>query len=303
MVDPRSETTVRSALTRGIASHRGALVAAAFVVLLAIVAVAAPIISPYSPTAQIDIVNLKAHAPSLAHPFGTDLASRDLMSRVIYGSRTSLAVALLAVVLSTTIGVAFGLIAGYVGGVTDMLMMRTLDGLLAIPRVLLLIVLLSVWANGGESALVIGIGLTGWFGMSRLVRAEVIAAKPREYVAAAVALGATQRRILVRHILPNVIGPAVVSATVNVAQVISLEAGLSFLGLGARTAHASWGSIILDGLGVFDRFWWIPVFPGLAVVATALAFNVLGDALRDVVSGRQLDGRTAPAEPGRAATA
>jgi peptide/nickel transport system permease protein len=292
MVDRRRDAIVRSALGRAIASHRGTLVAAVFIVLLAIVALSAPIISPYSPTATLDIVNLKAHAPSLAHPFGTDLASRDLLSRVIYGSRTSLAVALLAVVLSTTVGIAFGLIAGYVGGVTDAVMMRILDGLLAIPRILLLIVLLSLWANGSESALILGIGLTGWFGMSRLVRAEVMAAKPREYVAAALALGATHRRVVLRHILPNVIGPAVVSATINVAQVIGLEAGLSFIGLGARTAHASWGSIIIDGLGVFDRFWWIPLFPGLAVVTTALAFNVLGDGLRDVISGRQAPSRT-----------
>jgi peptide/nickel transport system permease protein len=292
MVDRRRDAIVRSALGRAIASHRGTLVAAVFIVLLTIVALSAPIISPYSPTQQLDIVNLKAHAPSLAHPFGTDLASRDLLSRVIYGSRTSLAVALLAVVLSTTVGIAFGLIAGYVGGVTDAVMMRILDGLLAIPRALLLIVLLSLWANGSESALILGIGLTGWFGMSRLVRAEVMAAKPREYVAAALALGATHRRVVLRHILPNVIGPVVVSATINVAQVIGLEAGLSFIGLGARTAHASWGSIIIDGLGVFDRFWWIPLFPGLAVVTTALAFNVLGDGLRDVISGRQAPSRT-----------
>src|SRR5207302_5572513 len=141
-------------------------------------------------------------------------------------------------------GVAFGMIAGYIGGVTDTIMMRTLDGLLSIPRVLLLIVLLSFWANGSESALILGIGVTGWFGMSRLVRAEVMAAKPREYVSAAVALGATHQRIVLRHILPNVIGPAIVSSTINVAQVIGIEAGLAFIGLGARTAHTSWGSII-----------------------------------------------------------
>jgi peptide/nickel transport system permease protein len=287
MVDHQYDLSVRSTLGRAIASHRGLFVATVFIALLTIVALSAPIISPYSPTATLDLVNLKAHAPSLAHPFGTDLASRDLLSRVIYGSRTSLAVALLAVVLSSTIGIAFGLTAGYVGGITDAVMMRVLDGLLAIPRVLLLIVLLALWADGSESALILGIGLTGWFGMSRLVRAEVMVAKPREYVGAALALGASHSRIVVRHILPNVIGPAVVSATINVAQVIGLEAGLSFIGLGARTAHASWGSIILDGIGVFDRFWWIPLFPGLAVVSTSLAFNVLGDGLRDVVSGRK----------------
>jgi peptide/nickel transport system permease protein len=264
-----------------------ALIAALFVAVLALTAVFAPLVSPYSPTEQIDIVHQKAIPPSLAHPFGTDIASRDVLSRVIYGGRTSLTVALLAVVLLTTVGVTIGLIAGYFGGIVDTLLMRALDGLIAIPRVLLLVVGLSFIANGSETALILGIGLTGWFGMSRLVRAEVLAVKPREYVAAAVALGAQRRRILWRHILPNVVGPTLVSATVAVAQVISLEAGLSFLGLGARTAHAGWGSIILDAGGDFAGYWWIPLFPGLAVVATALAFNVLGDAMRDAIAGER----------------
>jgi ABC-type dipeptide/oligopeptide/nickel transport systems, permease components len=272
---------------RGIVSHRGLLLAVGFIGAMVLVALAAPIISPYSPTEQLDIIRQKALPPSWSHPFGTDVAARDLLSRVIYGARTSLSVALLAVALSTTVGIAFGMIAGYLGGAVDTLMMRTLDGLLAIPRVLVLIVALSFWSDGGETALILGIGLTGWFGMSRLVRAEVIAIKPREFVAAAVALGASRGRILLRHVLPNVIGPAIVQATVSVAQVIALEAGLSFIGLGARTAHASWGSIILDGSGAFAEFWWIPLFPGLAIVATALAFNVLGDGLRDIVSGRR----------------
>lgn len=283
-----------SPLIRGLLTRRGTLIALTFVALLALVAVAAPLISPYSPTQQLDLVKMKAQPPSFAHPFGTDIAARDLLSRVIYGGRTSLSVAMLAVLLTTTLGVAYGMVAGYVGGVTDILMMRALDALMAIPRVLLLIVALSFWANGSEAAMIIGIGLTGWFGMSRLVRAEVMAAKPREYVSAAVALGASRSRIVIRHILPNVIGPAVVSATVAVAQVIALEAGLSFIGLGARTAHASWGTIILDGHDSFAQFWWIPVFPGLAVVATAVAFNVLGDGLRDIVSGRQVDAPRIP---------
>lgn len=262
------------------------IAAAAFIILLSLVAIAAPIISPYSPTEHLDIVKLRAQGPMLAHPFGTDLLSRDLLSRVIYGARTSLSVALLAVLVSTTLGVGYGMIAGYAGGKVDTILMRALDGMIAIPRPLLLIVLLSYWRQG-STALILGIGLTGWFTIARLIRAEVMAAKPKEYVAAAVALGASRRRIVLRHIMPNVVGPAIVSATLAVASVIALEAGLSFLGLGARTAHASWGSIILDAQGSFDRFWWIPLFPGLAVVATALAFNVLGDGLRDLLAGRR----------------
>lgn len=262
------------------------LVAAGFVLLIAFVALAAPIVSPYSPTQQLDIVALRAHAPSFAHPFGTDLASRDLLSRVIYGARTSLSVAFLAVLLSSTLGVSYGMVAGYAGGKIDAILMRTLDGLLAIPRPLLLIVALS-YSQKGATALIVGIGLTGWFTIARLIRAEVLSAKPREYVSAAIALGARRTRVLTRHILPNVIGPAIVAATLSIAQVIALEAGLSFLGFGARTANASWGSIILDAQTSFAQYWWIPLFPGLAVVATALAFNVLGDGLRDLIAGRR----------------
>lgn len=266
--------------------RRDAIVAATFIALLALVAIAAPVVSPYSPTEHLDIVRLRAQPPSLAHWFGTDIASRDVLARVIYGARTSLTVALLAVLVSTTLGVGYGMAAGYAGGLTDSIMMRALDGMIAIPRPLVLIVLLSYWRQG-STALILGIGLTGWFTIARLIRAEVIAAKPREYVAAAVALGARRTRILLRHILPNVIGPAIVSATLAVATVIALEAGLSFLGYGARSAHASWGSIILDAQGDFGGLWWIPLFPGLAVVATALAFNVLGDGLRDLIAGRR----------------
>jgi peptide/nickel transport system permease protein len=266
--------------------RKNAIIAAVFITLLALAAIAAPIVSPYSPTEHLDIVRLRAQPPSMAHWFGTDLSSRDVLSRVIYGARTSLSVALLAVILSTTLGVGYGMVAGYAGGITDSILMRALDGMIAIPRPLVLIVLLSYWREG-STALVLGIGFTGWFTIARLIRAEVIAAKPREYVAAAVALGAPRSRIVVRHILPNVIGPAIVSATLAVATVIALEAGLSFLGYGSRSAHASWGSIILDAQGDFGGLWWIPLFPGLAVVATALAFNVLGDGLRDLIAGRR----------------
>ena len=266
--------------------RKSTIAAAAFIVLIALIAIAAPLVSPYAPTEQLDIVGLRAKPPMFAHPFGTDLASRDVLSRVIYGARTSLSVALLAVIVSTTLGVGYGMVSGYAGGMVDSILMRALDGMIAIPRPLLLIVLLSYWRQG-STALILGIGLTGWFTIARLIRAEVMAAKPKEYVAAAVALGASRRRIVLRHIMPNVIGPAIVSATLAVATVIALEAGLSFLGLGARSAHASWGSIILDAQGDFSGLWWIPLFPGLAVVATALAFNVLGDGLRDLIAGRR----------------
>src|SRR5258708_6867884 len=196
---PEASTAhIGSVFVRGILGHRGTLIALAFVGFLSVVAVAAPLISPYSPTQQLDLVRMKAQPPSLAHPFGTDIASRDLLSRVIYGGRTYLSVALLPVIPATTVGVPFGMIARYAGGVPDTIMMRALDGLIAIPRVLLLIVALSFWANSSETALILGIGMTGWFRIARLRRAEVMVAKPREYVAAAIALGASRARIVVR---------------------------------------------------------------------------------------------------------
>ena len=264
----------------------------AFVVLgvLALTAALAPLIAPYDPLAQHDIVRLKGQAPSWAHPFGTDQFSRDVLSRMLYGARVSLAVAVLAVALSGTIGTAYGALAGYVGGRVDAVMMRVLDGLLAIPRVLLLIGVLGVWPRVSLPVLILLLGGTGWFGVSRLVRAEVMGVSRREHVAAARALGATGGRLLLRHVLPNALAPVLVAAALGVGGVIVLEAGLSFLGVGVRPPHASWGNIIQDGSVNFSGLWWMSVFPGVAIAATVLACNVLGDALRDAVDPRHLPG-------------
>ena len=249
----------------------------------------APLLAPYAPSAQLDIVGLKSRAPSLAHPFGTDRYSRDVLSRVIYGARISLSVATLAVLLSATLGTAYGVVAGYVGGRLDGAMMRLLDAFLAIPRVLLLVAVLSLWSPVPLPWLILVIGLTGWFEVSRLVRAEVLSAKQRDYVTAARALGASNLRIVVRHVLPNVLTPVIVAATLGVANVIILEAGLSYLGIGAREPTASWGSIFFDGSDAFEATWWVALFPGLAILCTVLAFNVLGDALRDLLDPHQVD--------------
>lgn len=268
--------------------------ALALIVLLCLIALLAPALAPYSPNAQLDIIGLKSRAPSLAHPFGTDQYSRDLLSRVLFGARISLSVALLAVLLSATVGTAYGLTAGYVGGRIDAVMMRLLDALLAIPRVLLLIALLSIWSPVPLLVLILTIGFTGWFEVSRLVRAEVLGVAQREYIGAARALGATGPRVIWRHILPNVLNPVLVSATLGVGNVIILEAGLSYLGIGARAPTASWGSIFYDGSEAFQTTWWIALFPGLAIVITVLAFNVLGNALRDALDPHQLAGDSTP---------
>jgi peptide/nickel transport system permease protein len=262
----------------------------ALICLLCTVALLAKRLAPYSPTAQPDIIGLKNQPPSLAHPFGTDQYSRDLLSRMLFGARISLSVALLAVLLAATVGTAYGLTAGYFGGRVDAIMMRLLDACLAIPRVLLLVAVLALWSPVPLGALIATIGLTGWFEVSRLVRAEVRSVMGREYVLAARALGIPGFRMVWRHVLPNVLNPIIVAATLGVGNVIMLEAGLSYLGIGARAPTASWGSIFFDGSDAFQATWWIALFPGLAIIVTVLAFNVFGSALRDALDPHQLAG-------------
>jgi peptide/nickel transport system permease protein len=258
------------------------------IALLVIAAIFGPLVSSYGCNEQLDIIHLKNAPPSWSHPFGTDQYSRDVLTRVLCGARISLAVATLAVLLSTTLGTAYGVLAGYIGGRVDNVMMRVLDGFLAIPRVLLLIAVLTLWNQVPVAGLILLLGATGWFGVSRLVRAETISARQLDYVAAARALGATDGRIIWRHLIPNVTTPVVVAATLAVGNVIALEAGLSYLGVGAKVPAPSWGSIFLEGVEFFAGNWWVVLFPGIAIVATVLAFNVLGDALRDVLDPRQL---------------
>jgi peptide/nickel transport system permease protein len=271
-----------------LARHRSARWGLAVIAVLVLAALVGPIFSSYSCIEQLDIVKLKNAPPSWSHPFGTDQYSRDVLARVLCGARISLAVAILAVLLSITLGVAYGLVAGYAGGRLDNAMMRVLDGFLSIPRVLLLIAVLTLSDRVSLAELIVLLGATGWFGVSRLVRAETMSAKQLDYVAAARALGASDVRILWRHLLPNVVSPVIVAATLAVGNVIALEAGLSYLGIGAKAPAASWGSIFNEGIESFTGNWWVALFPGIAIVVTVLAFNVLGDALRDVLDPRQL---------------
>jgi peptide/nickel transport system permease protein len=244
---------------------------------------------PYDPTAQADIVALKNLPPSAGHLFGTDFAARDVFSRVLYGARVSLSIALLAILLSTSIGTAYGAIAGYYGGRVDGVMMRAIDVLLSIPRIVLLICIVALWGSLSVPALVVIIALTGWFGACRIVRAQVLSVREQEMVVAARALGASGTRILWRHIVPNVLSPVIVAATLGIGNVILIETGLSYLGAGVQPPAASWGSIIADGRDVMATMWWIAFFPGLAIVLTVMAFNLVGDALRDALDPRQLD--------------
>jgi peptide/nickel transport system permease protein len=268
----------------------------ALVVLGALVALAvlAAVLAPYDPSAQPDPILLKNRPPSFAHPFGTDIYSRDVLSRVLFGAQVSLMTGLLSVLVSISVGTAWGSIAGYLGGRVDAVMMRIIDACLSIPRILLLIVVISLWETLPLGALILLLGLTGWFGVSRIVRAEVMAVTAHEFVVSARALGADGVRLLVRHVLPNVISPLVVAATLGIGNVIILEAGLSYLGIGVQQPTASWGNIIQDGADQVASLWWISLFPGLAIVVTVMAFNTLGDALRDALDPRQLDAPAAP---------
>lgn len=262
----------------------------AAIVLLAMYALAflAPLVAPYSQSEQLDIVRLKNMPPTLAHPFGTDRFSRDVLARVLYGARVSLSIATIAVLVAAVIGTAYGLVAATLGGIVDAIMMRFIDAMLAIPRVLLLLAVLALWSPVPVWALVLLLGLTGWFEVSRLVRAEALTLREREFVVAARALGASRRVLMFRHLLPNVLAPVIVTTTLGIGNVIVLEAGLSFIGVGVREPNASWGTMFSDATEAFAGTWWAALFPGIAIVATVLCVNVLGDALRASLDPRQL---------------
>ncbi|MEX1185835.1 MAG: ABC transporter permease [Gemmatimonadaceae bacterium] len=261
----------------------GTRVAVAALAVIVLAAVAAPLIAPYDPFAQPDIVGGNILPPTPEHPLGTDQFSRDVLSRVLFGARVSLLVGLLATTVAVTVGTAWGLAAGYVGGVVDEIMMRLVDALMSIPRVLLVLALVALWGRMSTTGLVLLLGLTGWFQLSRLVRAEVLTARETDYVASARALGAHDFRIAVRHVLPNVLPPIIVFATIGLGNVIVLEAGLSYLGFGIQPPIPSWGNMIRDGSELMTAAWWISLFPGLAIVATVVAVNALGDGLRQAL--------------------
>ncbi len=267
---------------------RSARVAVVFLMILFVAAVLAPIISPFGPDVTLGLNSLNSRAPSTAHWLGTDSASRDVLSRMLYGTRISLAIALLSAFLASGVGLLYGGVAGFAGGAVDSVMMRIIDALLSIPRILLLITVLALWGQVSVLLLVLLLGLTGWFGVSRIARAEALAARTREYVTAARALGSGPVPTFVRHVLPHLLGPVMVAATISVGQVIILEAGLSYLGYGVPQPTPTWGSIIRDGRETLSTAWWLTLFPGIALVSTALAVNTLADRLRAALNPRQL---------------
>jgi peptide/nickel transport system permease protein len=250
-------------------------------VTLVLIVLATLLLPPWLPDpAAIGDPVRGAVGPGVAHPMGTDHLDRDILARVVGGARISLTIAALAVALSVTMGALVGLTAGYAGGWVDAVLMRLVDGALAIPRLFVLLLLVLVLDRIPLVALVVVIGLTGWFGTARLVRGEVLRLRRAPFVVAAEALGARPPRVAFRHLLPNVAGPLIVAATLGVGDVILLEAGLSFLGLGVQPPTPSLGGMILDARPVMLSAPWAAAFPGLTIVATVLAANLLGEALQ-----------------------
>lgn len=255
----------------------------AVILALAAVAVFAPLIAPYKPTA-INVYNVLS-PPSLAHPFGTDELGRDVLSRMIWGSRVSLTVGFVAVGIAITIGMVLGAFAGYYGGKIDAVLMRFVDIMLAFPTFFLILAVIAILGQSITYIMIV-IGVTGWMDVARLVRAEFLSLKERDFVSAARAVGADDRRIIFRHIIPNALSPVFVAATFGIAGAILTESGLSFLGLGVVPPDPSWGNILTAGKENITVAWWLSLFPGLAILVTVLSYNLVGEGLRDALDPR-----------------
>ena len=255
----------------------------AVIVITFLIAGSASLMAPHDP-GKTD-VSLKLQSPSSQHVLGTDQLGRDVFSRMLYGSRISLSVGFVAVAISIIIGILVGALAGYYGGWVDSLLMRFVDIMICFPSFFLI---LTVVALLGPSLLKVMfvIGITSWMGTSRFVRAEFLSLRERDFVQAAQALGVRDLRIIFRHILPNALAPVFVTATLDVATAILVEAGLSFLGFGAQPPAPSWGNILTEGRTYIFDAWWLTIFPGLAILITVLSFNLLGEGLRDALDPR-----------------
>jgi peptide/nickel transport system permease protein len=251
-----------------------------------IVAVAAPLVTSYSPIVHNDIINLKNQPPSWSFILGTDVYSRDLWSRVAFGARISLKVGGLGMLVAVTLGTLVGAVAGYYRRWVDAVLMRGVDVGLALPRIFVLLIAIALFDRLGETVLILVIGFTSWFGTSRLVRAEVLSVRERDFVAAARAMGAGPGRVIFRHVLPNAAAPIIVAAALGIGNVLLLEASLSFLGIGVAPPQPSWGSMIADGAPYLATAPWTTLFPGLAIALVVMALNAVGDALREALDPR-----------------
>jgi peptide/nickel transport system permease protein len=259
--------------------------------LIAVIAAAAlaPALTPFDPTLQDITHRLKppggVDGQGRAHLLGTDHLGRDILARILFGSRIALLVAFSAVVIAGSLGLLIGLVSGYFGGRVDDLFMRLADIQLAFPFILLAIAVIGVLGPSLRNIIVV-VGVSGWVVYARIVRGEVLSLREREFVQAAVAMGSHHRRVILRHIVPNAFTPWLVIATLDMARVIVLESALSFLGLGVQPPTPTWGGMLADGRVYLSTAWWLATFPGLAILLTVLGINLLGDGLRDTLDPR-----------------
>lgn len=275
----------RSAVLTGLLRNKLAVVALVVLAILLVAALFAPLLAPDNPNSQDLLMRLKPpawqHGGSSAHLLGTDQLGRDMLSRVIYGTRVSLLVGAGAALLAGVIGTVIGLAAGYFGGWPDRVLMRLADVQLAFPSILLALAIVGFFGSGLWYVILV-LGITGWVSYARVVRSEVMSLRSRDFVTEARAIGVTDVAIMRRHLLPNVMAPLATIGTLHIAAAIVAEASLSYLGLGVPKETVTWGSMLADGQLYLGTSWWVAVFPGIALMLTSLAINITGDALRDV---------------------
>mgnify|MGYP001767580108 FL=1 len=269
---------------RRITNHNLAFVGLIILIPMFLCAVLAPIISPHDPV-EPDLKNILV-GPSWSHPFGTDMLGRDVFSRVIYGSRISLLVGFVSVGIATLIGIMIGAFSGYTGGIVDELIMRFVDLMMCFPTFFLILAVIAVLEPSIWNIMIV-IGLTNWMGIARLVRAEILSIKNKEYVLAAKAMGFPKRRIIFRHVLPNALSPVYVVATLGIGGAILTESALSFLGIGVQPPTPSWGNILTQAKDNIEVAWWLSLYPGLAIFLTVMGYNLLGEGLRDIFDPRR----------------
>lgn len=264
--------------------HTPALIGLGFIILLVLLALTAQWITPYAP----DAVNprLRGQGPTMQHWLGNDDIGRDILTRIIYGTRIALIVGLGAVSIAVAIGVAVGATAGYFGGRVDFILSRFVDALMAFPLLALLLTLSTVFGPSLRNVVIV-IGCTVWASYARVVRAEVLSLRERDFVLAARSIGAKDSRIIVRHVVPNALGPVIILASLAIGGIIILESALSFLGMGVARPTASWGTMLSDGRDYIRNYPHISIAPGVAIALTVLAFNVIGDGLRDALDPHQ----------------
>ncbi|MCI2424789.1 ABC transporter permease [Candidatus Acetothermia bacterium] len=277
------ESTLFKAALRRFKQNRLAVLGAGLIILIIFVAIFAHLIAPHHYDRQE--LRDRFSAPSIRYPLGTDALGRCLLSRIIYGARIALMIGVMIVGMQVTIGVTLGLVSGYYGGRIDSIIMRVVDTMLAFP-VLVLALAIAATLGPGLFNVVIALGVIGWASYARMVRGQVLSVKENNYIEAIRAIGASNVRIMFRHILPNVIAPITVMATLGMAGALILAAAFSFLGIGAQPPMPCWGAILAAGRGFMRRAPWLATFPGLAIMVTVLGFNFLGDGLRDALDPR-----------------